>query len=274
MSYEKDNSKTGKNKKTGAIILILIGLFCGILTVRSFTAGRAAARKELDDIVYVGQNGYDPENNGKIVIVCGELKLSEPAYDEELGLTIYAPRTMRTGQKMELKEWNMPVSEKNMDWKSAMNEMAIFLGKADVGEFHLDEEFLDQMLVFGSYECDEKMLEQAGLATFTDQKYGKEKFIGTRKMGKGIFEEGDVRYKYSVPKQKDGDMVTVIAIQDQTTLKYAKGATPNMLSGELDRAAALRECGMSSGGGSFFGIIITIVFLTLGIRSFLKKKSL
>ena len=62
-----------------------------------------------------------------------------------------------------------------------------------------------------------------------------EKFIGTQRMGRGVFEEGDRRYQYSVPQQSNGDMVTVIGIQEQDTLTYVKGATPNMLSGELDQ---------------------------------------
>ena len=104
-------------------------------------------------------------------------------------------------------------------------------------------------------------------------KQGGEKFIGTQRMGREIFEEGDRRYQYSVPYQSDGDMVTVIGIQEQGTLTYVKGATPNMLSGELDKKTALKKSGMSSGGVSIFRVVLTILLLSTGIRMLLKKIS-
>ena len=92
----KKTQKPRKNRKTGAVIVILLGLLCAVSTVRSCGTKRAAIQGKVDDVVYVGQGSYDPANDGKIVIVCGELKVLEPAYDDELGLTIYAPRAMRS----------------------------------------------------------------------------------------------------------------------------------------------------------------------------------
>ena len=122
------------------------------------------------------------------------------------------------------------------------------------------------------YEFDEETLSEAGLTILTDRKYRGEKFIGTQRMGREIFEEGDRRYQYSVPYQSDGDMVTVIGIQEQGTLTYVKGATPNMLSGELDKKTALEKSGMSSGGVSIFRVVLTILLLSTGIRMLLKKR--
>ena len=73
-----------KNSKTGAVILIALGLLCAVSTVKSCGAKRADVQEALDEVVYVGQGSYDPANDGKIVIVCGELKVLEPAYDDEL----------------------------------------------------------------------------------------------------------------------------------------------------------------------------------------------
>ena len=101
----KKTQKPGK--KTSAVIVILLGLLCAVFTVKSCAAKRAAVQDKVDDVVYVGQGSYDPANDGKIVIVCGKLKVLEPAYDDELGLTIYAPRAMRSAKKMKLKEWNL-----------------------------------------------------------------------------------------------------------------------------------------------------------------------
>ena len=221
------------------------------------------------------QGSYDPANDGKIVIVCGELKVLEPAYDDELGLTLYAPRAMRSAKKMKLKKWNLPATKENMEWNSdlGVGALEIFLGEADVGNYHLSDEFLDNLMLGREYEFDEETLEEAGLTILTDRKYRGEKFIGTQRMGRGVFEEGDRRYQYSVPDQSDGDMVTVIGIQDQGTLTYVKGATPNMLSGELDKKTALKKSGMSSGGVSIFRVVLTILLLSTGIRMLLKKRA-
>lgn len=270
----KKTQKPGKNKKTGAVIVILLGLLCAVSTVKSCGTNRAAKQEKVDDIVYVGQGSYDPANDGKIVIVCGELKVLEPAYDDELGLTIYAPRAMRSAKKLKLKEWNGSMTESNMEWNSdlGVGGMETFQGAADVGAYHLSEEFIEQLMLGREYEFDEETLSEAGLAILTDRKYSGEKFIGTQRMGRGVFEEGDRRYQYSVPYQSDGDMVTVIGIQEQGTLTYVKGATPNMLSGELDKKTALQKSGMSSGGVSIFRVVLTVLLLSTGIRMLLKKR--
>lgn len=271
----KKTQKPRKNKKTGAVIVILLGLLCAVSTVKSCGTKRAAIQGKVDDVVYVGQGSYDPANDGKIVIVCGELKVLKPAYDDELGLTIYAPRVMRSAKKMKLKKWNLPATEENMEWNSdlGVGALEIFLGEADVGTYHLSDEFLDNLMLGREYEFDEETLEEAGLTILTDRKYRGEKFIGTQRMGRGVFEEGDRRYQYSVPDQSDGDMVTVIGIQEQGTLTYVKGATPNMLSGELDKKTALKKSGMSSDGVSIFRVVLTILLLSTGIRMLLKKRA-
>lgn len=271
----KKTQKPRKNKKTGAVIVILLGLLCAVSTVKSCGTKRVAIQGKVDDVVYVGQGSYDPANDGKIVIVCGELKVLKPAYDDELGLTIYAPRVMRSAKKMKLKKWNLPATEENMEWNSdlGVGALEIFLGEADVGTYHLSDEFLDNLMVGKEYEFDDETLEEVGLTILTDRKYRGEKFIGTQRMGRGVFEEGARRYQYSVPDQSDGDMVTVIGIQEQGTLTYVKGATPNMLSGELDKKTALKKSGMSSGGVSIFRVVLTILLLSTGIRMLLKKRA-
>ena len=268
----KKAQKPRKNKKTGAVIVILLGLLCAVSTVKSCGTNRAAKQEKAEDIVYVGQGSYDPANDGKTVIVCGELKVLEPAYDDELGLTIHAPRAMRSATKLKLKEWNGAMTEDNMEWNSDMGGMGIFQGKADVGAYHLSEEFIEQLMLGREYEFDEETLSEAGLAILTDRKYRGEKFIGTQRMGREVFEEGDRRYQYAVPYQSDGDMVTVIGIQEQGTLTYVKGATPNMLSGELDKKTALKQSGMSSGGVSIFWVVLTVLLLAAGMRMLLKKR--
>ena len=159
----KKTQKPRKNRKTGAVIVILLGLLCAVSTVRSCGTKRVAIQGKVDDVVYVGQGSYDPANDGKIVIVCGELKVLEPAYDDELGLTIYAPRAMRSAKKMKLKKWNLPATEENMEWNPdlGVGGMEIFQGAADVGDYHLSEEFIEQLMLGREYEFDEETLSEA-----------------------------------------------------------------------------------------------------------------
>ena len=176
----KKTQKPGKKKKTGAVIVILLGLLCAVSTVKSCAAKRAAVQDKVDDVVYVGQGSYDPANDGKIVIVCGKLKVLEPAYDDELGLTIHAPRAMRSAKKLKLKEWNGSMTESNMEWNSdlGVGGMETFQGAADVGAYHLSEEFIEQLMLGREYEFDEETLSEAGLTILPDRKYRGEKFIG------------------------------------------------------------------------------------------------
>ena len=115
-----------------------------------------------------------------------ELKVLEQAYDDELGLTIDAPRAMRSAKKMKLKKWNLPATEENMEWNSdlGVGGMEIFQGKADVGAYHLSEEFIEQLMLGKEYEFDEETLSEAGLTILPDRKYRGEKFIGIQRMGR------------------------------------------------------------------------------------------
>ena len=51
-------------------------------------------------------------------------------------------------------------------------------GKADVGAYHLSEEFIEQLMLGKEYEFDEETLSEAGLTILPDRKYRGEKFIG------------------------------------------------------------------------------------------------
>ena len=131
-------------RKAGLLILAVTGLLA--VTPMLSGCGGSGREEALKQAVYVGTGGYDPANDGKIVIVCGKLELLEPAYDEDLGITIEAPHVMRSGQKLKKKELNQAMTGNNMEWNSNFQD-GDFIGKADVGEFHLGEDFLQNMMV-------------------------------------------------------------------------------------------------------------------------------
>ena len=234
-----------KRKKAGLASLTLIGLFCSSLMLTACNDKEAEAK--LSEAIYVGTGGYDPANDGKLVIVCGELKLLEPAYDDELGITIEAPRTMRSAQVLKKKEWNGPMTGKNMEWNSKF-QYGDFIGKADVGDFHLGDDFMQNIMLRYDADYDEAMLEEAGYAIVrdfrgntTEEDKNAYPHVGTAKMGRGVYEEGDLRYAYSVPGPKPGEMVTIVGIQNKDTINYAEFTVENMMSGELDRETAIRK---------------------------------
>jgi len=234
-----------KRKKAGLAILALIGLFCSSLMLTACNDKEAEAK--LSEAIYVGTGGYDPANDGKLVIVCGELKLLEPAYDDELGITIEAPRTMRSAQVLKKKEWNGPMTGKNMEWNSKL-QYGDFIGKADVGDFHLGDDFMQNIMLRYDADYDEAMLEEAGYAIVrdfrgntTEEDKNASPHVGTAKMGRGVYEEGDLRYAYSVPGPKPGEMVTIVGIQNKDTINYAEFTVENMMPGELDRETAIRK---------------------------------
>ena len=239
-------SLSNKSRRNAGLLILAV---TGLLAVTPMLSGCGGSGREeaLKQAVYVGTGGYDPANDGKIVIVCGKLELLEPAYDEDLGITIEAPHVMRYGQKLKKKELNQAMTGNNMEWNSNF-QYGDFIGKADVGEFHLGEDFLQNMMVRYDPDLDEKMLEEAGYAIVRDFKgntmeedKNARPYVGTARMGRGVYEEGDVRYDYTVPGPKPGEMVTIIGIQNQDTINYVEGTYENMLSGELDKDTAIRK---------------------------------
>lgn len=74
---------TKSRRKAGLLILAVTGLLA--VTPMLSGCGGSGREEALKQAVYVGTGGYDPANDGKIVIVCGKLELLEPAYDEDLG---------------------------------------------------------------------------------------------------------------------------------------------------------------------------------------------
>ena len=74
-------------KKIGGVILVIVGLFFSIATVKMIFVDLPKAKSSMKDAIYVGEDAIDEKNDGKIVIVCGKFELTQPSYDEELGIS-------------------------------------------------------------------------------------------------------------------------------------------------------------------------------------------
>ena len=86
-------------KKIIGVVLLIIGVVIGVLGVLMIIQDKESG-KLMKEAIYVGDSALQAENDGKIVIVTGELDLLEPAYDSELGITFYSPKVIRNAQNI------------------------------------------------------------------------------------------------------------------------------------------------------------------------------
>ena len=89
-------------KKIAGVLLLVIGLFFAVSSLKMIFVDTPKMKSALKDAVYVGPDAINEANDGKIVIVCGPFELTTPSYDDELGLTIDSIRTSRSKQTMKL----------------------------------------------------------------------------------------------------------------------------------------------------------------------------
>lgn len=269
---ETKKTKTKKSRKGLGIVLTLIGLIWGGLTLKGLFVNGPETDKVMADAVYVGTGKIDPANDGKPVIVCGKLKVTKPAYDEKLKIALDVPRMGRSAQKLDLKEWNQPATEENREWKSSVGDTAYFTGKADVGNYHLSDDFMDKIVLYEKYKFDKKDLEKIGLTLVRERKNRGDTYIGVERMGDDYYKKGDRRYNYTVPKVKNGEMVTVFGIQDKDTIKHAQGVLDNLQKGELDRDTVINGEVSSGREASVFAIVVSFLLLVPGIWMIVKSK--
>ena len=87
-------------KKILGIVLIIAGLFFFVTAIKTIFVDIPKTKSALKEVVYVGDEALHAENEGKTVIVCGALELTEPSYDDELGLAFDSIRISRSKQTM------------------------------------------------------------------------------------------------------------------------------------------------------------------------------
>ena len=76
-------------------------IFLMIASIKMIFVDDPKAKKLLSEAVYVTTDTVDPANDGKAVIVSAPFKLVEPAYDDEMGLTLDSIRISRKKERTE-----------------------------------------------------------------------------------------------------------------------------------------------------------------------------
>lgn len=260
--------------KLGGGLMIAAGAFFCFAAAKMFIQDMPAAKKSMSQAVYVGSSGYDAANDGKVVVVTGTYKLKNPAYDDELNIYINAARAIRNGVYAHIDRKDMPaisvVSDPQyVEWKTDWNADGNFVGEADVGEYHLAEDFLSALTTATTYSgYDEESLARVGLGSVYDSNYAQGYFVQWKEDIDSLYEEGERRYYYSVPNFVDGQKITVIARQDGGFLHNAEGLTGTVLEGELSEDEVMKTIDKENVFVSIFAVVFSLGILFGGVAVF------
>lgn len=261
-------------KKIAGVLLIIIGLFFSVSSLKMIFVDTPKMKSALKDAVYVGQDTINEANDGKIVIVCGPFELTTPSYDEELGLTIDSIRTSRSKQTMKLNKATKANAEtlteeekRNgvLEWSTAYRDKTL-TGEGKIGNYTLSQDFIDAIVLNGTWhDYDRSELEASGYVWVTDANYSQKDFIEPLSQTQRDYKENDYRYFYDGSNFKTGQTVTAIGIQDGDTLSAVAGITNNLMENELDRETAIAQGGVPGFGTSVFSIIFSLIPLLAGV---------
>ena len=275
--------------KIGKLILIVLGVALIALGVKGLMdiPGQQAA---LDAAVYLDEPVVLPENEGKLVIIHGVPKMTAPAYDEELGLTINTIKAYRYAE-----EYKLVSSEKLLykyNWVSRGSKGIV--GKASLGGFALDEKTLSGLPADSEYaDFDAAELSANGYVmgrgktaegALTDRwwvivggkyYYDAFEYSGnldiphiTREMDKDIANEreGARAYAYKVYTGAGDQEVTIAGIQQGNRLVADDAIGPMVRIGiqTKDQLLSSNKGGIIGGSAVFMALGAVLVFL--GIR--------
>ena len=263
---------------------MIAGLFFFAASLKMIFVDIPKAKSVLKEAVYVGNEAFNAENDGKIVIVCGPLELTKPSCDNELGLTFDSLRVSRSKQTMlreknnsdsKQKRKNLTEQEKLygiLKWGMTTSEKT-FTGEGKVGDYTLSQDFIDATRLNTTWDhYDEAELKAAGYAYVPDSSFTQKDFIEPLAQTQRDDAENDVRYFYSASDFKTGDTVTALGIQDGQTLRSAPEVTDNLQKGALDRETAIKQGGAPGIGASIFSIVFSLLLLAGGAIMFTKSK--
>lgn len=176
-------------KKIVGIVLILAALGC---VAMGFKAQGAAPEnlKIVENAVVVSDGKVLPENEGKIVIVQGELTASLPFTDPETGVSLNSIAVLRNVDKLMIKEDTQKEAEV-FDWMNTLEDRCfggserLYAPDAALGEFLLEKTLMDVLSITEVKD------------DYTD--------ADKQAHGFGLFTDDGVRYLYQGEKMPDQD---------------------------------------------------------------------
>lgn len=273
--------------KIGKIILLVLGVALISLGVKNIIA-LPAQEAMLEAAVYLDEPTVLPENEGKLVIIHGVPEMTEPAFDEELGLTINATKAYRYAE-----EYKLISSEKLLykyNWQSRGQKGIV--GEASLGGFALDTKILNAFGADSEY-ADFDMAELSATGYVTSHGLTTEGAVtqrlwvivgGTyyydafeysgntdfphveREIAKGIAEEREGAKAYAYKVYTGNQEKTIAGIQQDNRLVTDETLGPIVRDGVLtkDQVLSANTNGLIGGGIAF--LLIGAVLVFLGIR--------
>ena len=247
------------------IILLIIGLFSAALTVKMVFFDMPTAKNLMQEAIYVGSDKPLPENEGKIVIVNGALKLVKPAYDEELGITINTIKTskyeyiLHLTQEQKIKKH---IRKEEEDWNQSRMSKE-FTGKAMIGEFHISQELATAFGTEKTYnDYDPLELEKANLHRIEDRRWSQKYFLENASE-KPI---DRIRYHYNCVDMAQYEHMTIIGRQKGSNLELVEALKAHSVIDEtLDFDGVLKQVKADSRLAGIIGVVASILFIALGI---------
>ncbi len=270
-------------RKIIGVVLLIIGVLTGILGVFMLIGNNESASL-IKEAIYVGGSALQAENDGKLIIVTGELSLLEPAYDSELGITFDSPKATRHAQNI---KWMKNLVESNRyeedmfgwEWVQMLSENNTYYGKAAVNEFKLSDDMLEHFPVADiCRDYEESDLAGAGLILIEDINYTQIYFLedavwrGPENMGyyhttsyNPKKYDDVIRYYYHVYLPENHDGITVIGVQNGDTLDLHKNLLQHsFMDGKLTRDDVMKQFNRTNMAGLIVFVIISLGCLILG----------
>lgn len=134
-------------KKIIRAVCFLLGLFTLFLAVKA-TKQISDSVSSLKDATYLESPVVLPENEGKRIVIAGEVKMTKSAYDEELDIVLHTPAAQRAHEVRTDRR-----SDKKIDREErwSIKDHEYILGEAVLGEFELDRTVLEHLLKTDMY---------------------------------------------------------------------------------------------------------------------------
>ncbi|NLA23662.1 MAG: hypothetical protein GX879_01720 [Bacteroidales bacterium] len=219
-----------------------------------------AGTEAIKEAIYVGDKGVLPENEGKLVIITGEIKLIEQGYDPELDIYLNSIRAYRTSY--ELKE---DLVEKIETWKQIDKEE--ILGKAKCGDFILSEKIIQSFLIDATYSnFDTEELSKSDLYYSEDKSLTDGHFIYL-----DHDEEILNRYKYTYFDFEKNPLATIVGIQKDNTIEYDENVKSNTITLGIYQHSELIEYSDNMNIAILiFTVVLIVLFIAIGIFQFLR----
>jgi len=221
--------------KKNQLILLAVGVVLLALGILLF-AFAPAQNAYLKSAIYLEEPVILPENNGKLVILHGQVEATETAYDATYGLSIDAPLAIRYDEV-----YDKTYVNEAWQWGWAEQGTETVMGKAKLGGFELDAEILRRLPAesdyadFNSREAIWYNLPVANGKTYIVKK-SSDYYAPTADRTEGSSREGTVASCYKVLDPAQAGEITLVGVQSGSRLLLSDAPEDTAHTGVVTQA--------------------------------------